>query len=187
MPRNSEQSDFEKGVIVDYHRNVRSLRDLSSELNIPKSTVAFVIKKWKVRDYCGNVLQPRRTMKRLKTEGTVNKEPRSGRLRFSSKRADATLTRLSRKNRYTSSATLAREWNESTSVITNSRTVCRRLCEASYKAQVPRKNTVLTKAMWEKLLEGAKVHKNWSISQWRQVIFSDENHFSLMCEKPGHV
>ncbi|GFT05307.1 hypothetical protein TNCV_123381 [Trichonephila clavipes] len=55
-PRNSEQSDFEKGVIVGYHRNDPFLRDISSELNIRKSTVTFVI-KWKASEDCRNVLR----------------------------------------------------------------------------------------------------------------------------------
>ncbi|GIY03019.1 hypothetical protein CEXT_423861 [Caerostris extrusa] len=46
MPRSSELSDFEKDII-GYHKCGRSLRDISSELKYPKSTVAYVIKKWK--------------------------------------------------------------------------------------------------------------------------------------------
>ncbi|GFT52948.1 transposable element Tc1 transposase [Trichonephila clavipes] len=41
MPRNSELPDFEKGVIVGYHRNGRFFRDISSELNVAKPTMAF--------------------------------------------------------------------------------------------------------------------------------------------------
>lgn len=128
-----------------------------------------------------------RLIKRFKTEGTVDKKPRSGRPRLSSKRADASLTRLCRKHRFASSATLAREWSESTSVIASSRTVRRRLREAGFKAHVPRRKPVLTKAMRKKRLDWAKVHKNWSISKWRQVLFSDESRFSLMSDKPAHV
>ena len=63
MPRNSELSDFQKGEIVGYHRNGRSLKDISKELNIPKSTVAFVIKKWKMSGKYRNVLLPGRLKK----------------------------------------------------------------------------------------------------------------------------
>lgn len=34
-------SDFEKGIIIKYHRNGQSVRDISSELNYPKTTVAM--------------------------------------------------------------------------------------------------------------------------------------------------
>ena len=63
MPRNSELSDFQKGEIVGYQRNGRSLKDISKELNIPKSTVAFVIKKWKMIGDCRNVLRSGRPKK----------------------------------------------------------------------------------------------------------------------------
>ncbi|GIY97129.1 major facilitator superfamily domain-containing protein 6 [Caerostris extrusa] len=48
MPRSSELSDLEKGIIIGYHKCGRSLTDISSDLKYPKSTVAYVIKKWKV-------------------------------------------------------------------------------------------------------------------------------------------
>ena len=57
MPRNSELSDFQKGKIVGYHRNDRSLKDIFKELNIPKPTVAFVIKKWKMNGDYRNMLR----------------------------------------------------------------------------------------------------------------------------------
>ncbi|GIY19762.1 transposable element Tc1 transposase [Caerostris darwini] len=55
MPRSSELSDFEKGIIIGYHKCGRSLRDISSDLKYPKWTVAYVIKKWKVSGDCRNV------------------------------------------------------------------------------------------------------------------------------------
>ncbi|GIX84657.1 transposable element Tc1 transposase [Caerostris extrusa] len=55
MPRSSELSDFEKGIIIGYHKCGRSLRDISSDLKYTKSTVGYVIKKWKVSGDCRNV------------------------------------------------------------------------------------------------------------------------------------
>ncbi|GIX90132.1 uncharacterized protein CEXT_35611 [Caerostris extrusa] len=55
MPRSSELSDFEKGIIIGYHKCGRSLRDISSDLKYSKSTVTYVIKKWKVSGDCRNV------------------------------------------------------------------------------------------------------------------------------------
>ena len=56
MPQNSELSDLQKGEIVGYRRNGRSLKNVSKELNIPESTVAFVNKKWKMDGDCRNML-----------------------------------------------------------------------------------------------------------------------------------
>ncbi|GIY38603.1 hypothetical protein CEXT_48791 [Caerostris extrusa] len=61
MPRSSELSDFEKGIIIGYHKCGRSLRDISSYLKYPKSTA--VTKKWKVSGDCRNVPRVGRPMK----------------------------------------------------------------------------------------------------------------------------
>ncbi|GIY15377.1 transposable element Tc1 transposase [Caerostris extrusa] len=50
-----ELSDFEKGIIIGYHKCGRSSKDISRDLKYPKSTVAYVIKKWKVSGDCRNV------------------------------------------------------------------------------------------------------------------------------------
>ena len=55
-----------------------------------------------------------RLIKRFKTEGILDKKPKTERPKLSSKRADATLARLRSKNRFPSSSILAREWNVST-------------------------------------------------------------------------
>ncbi|GIY67690.1 transposable element Tc1 transposase [Caerostris extrusa] len=49
MPRSSG-ADFENGIIIGYHKCDRFLRDISSDLKYPKSTVAYVIKKWKISE-----------------------------------------------------------------------------------------------------------------------------------------
>ncbi|GFV82538.1 uncharacterized protein TNCV_3983281 [Trichonephila clavipes] len=83
MSRNSELSDFEKGVIVGNHRNGRFLRDISSELYIPRSPLAFVIKKWKVGGDCRNVLRPHRPTKlRDRNRQVLSKEIRRNRTKL---------------------------------------------------------------------------------------------------------
>ncbi|GIY64437.1 hypothetical protein CEXT_321831 [Caerostris extrusa] len=63
MPRSLKISDFEKGIIIGYHKCGRSFRDISSDLKYPKSTVAYVIKKWKVSGDCRNVPRVGRSTK----------------------------------------------------------------------------------------------------------------------------
>ncbi|KAJ8897801.1 hypothetical protein PR048_003151 [Dryococelus australis] len=49
MARGTELSDFDKGVIVSCHLSGLSSRTIAWKVNRPKSTVAFVLRKWKVR------------------------------------------------------------------------------------------------------------------------------------------
>ncbi|GFX44327.1 transposable element Tc1 transposase [Trichonephila clavipes] len=80
MPGNLELYDIEKGVVIRYHINGQSLRDISSELNIPKLAVAFAVK---VKGDCLNVLRPSRSTKlRDKDQRVLSKEIRKQRLKL---------------------------------------------------------------------------------------------------------
>ncbi|KAJ8875702.1 hypothetical protein PR048_023601 [Dryococelus australis] len=52
--RCTELSDFDKGVTVGCHLSGLSSREIAREVNRPKSTVAFVLRKWKVAEHCAN-------------------------------------------------------------------------------------------------------------------------------------
>ncbi|KAJ8874282.1 hypothetical protein PR048_025127 [Dryococelus australis] len=72
IPR--ELSDFDKGVIVGCYLIRLSSRAIARKLNRPKSTAAFVLRKWKVDGHCANAARSgrppiltdrnRRTLKR---------------------------------------------------------------------------------------------------------------------------
>ncbi|GFX92939.1 transposable element Tc1 transposase [Trichonephila clavipes] len=93
-PRNSELPDFEKGIVVGYHRNGRFLRNISSEINIPKSTVTFVIKKWKVSGDYRNVLSSARPTKlRYRDRQVLSKEIQPQTIAPHNSRSSDTITR----------------------------------------------------------------------------------------------
>ncbi|MCJ8741001.1 hypothetical protein PDJAM_G00065590 [Pangasius djambal] len=47
MGRSQELSEFQRGTVVGCHLCHKSSREISSLLNIPQSTVSFIITKWK--------------------------------------------------------------------------------------------------------------------------------------------
>ncbi|GIY27970.1 transposable element Tc1 transposase [Caerostris extrusa] len=104
MPRSSELSDFEKGIIIGYHKCGRSLRDISSDLKYPKSTMAYVIKKWKVSGDCRNV-------------------PRVGRPTKLEDRDRRVLTREIRKNRTQPMALIREEFQQASGSIVSMNTI----------------------------------------------------------------
>ncbi|GIY63825.1 c-Maf-inducing protein [Caerostris extrusa] len=104
MPRSSELSDFEKGIIIGYHKCGRSLRDISRVLKYPKSTVAYVIKKWKVSGDCRNV-------------------PRVGRPTKLGDRDRRVLTREIRKNRTQPMALIREEFQQASGSIVSMNTI----------------------------------------------------------------
>ncbi|KFM59511.1 hypothetical protein X975_23094, partial [Stegodyphus mimosarum] len=104
MPRSSELSDFEKGIIIEYHKCGRSLRDISSDLKYPKSTAAYVIKKWKVSGDCRNV-------------------PRVGRPTKLGDRDPRVLSREIRKNRTQQMAFICEEFQQASGSIASIKTI----------------------------------------------------------------
>ena len=69
----------------------------------------------------------------------------------------------------------------------SSSTVRRRLIEKGRMARRPIKKQLLTKAMKAKRLDWAKRHKDWTINDWRKVLFSDESHFYVQGYNPSVV
>ncbi|CAI9614281.1 unnamed protein product [Staurois parvus] len=47
MGRSQELSEFKRGTMVGCHLCNKSIREISLQLNIPRSTVCGIITKWK--------------------------------------------------------------------------------------------------------------------------------------------
>ncbi|GIY15091.1 transposable element Tc1 transposase [Caerostris darwini] len=109
MPRSSELSDFEKGIIIGYHKCGRSLRDISSDLKYPNLTVAYVIKKWKVSGDCRNV-------------------PLVGRPTKLGDRDRRVLTKEIRKNRTQPKALIREEFQQASGSIVSMNTCMKHIC-----------------------------------------------------------
>lgn len=64
MPRSSELYDFEKRIIIGYHKNGgRFLRDIYSALNYLKPTATYMIQNWKVSSDYRNMVRVDRPKK----------------------------------------------------------------------------------------------------------------------------
>jgi transposase len=105
MGRSGELSDFERGLVIGCHISKKSVRDIETLLNIPKSAV-------------GNVIV------RLKREGTTTTKPRLGRPRLMT---DRDRRALKKETRRTSSETITREFRSATNCPGSTMTVRREL------------------------------------------------------------
>jgi len=54
----------------------------------------------------------------------------------------------------------------------------RRLIKAGRVTQIPLTKQLLTNKIKSKRLAWAKEYKNWTLADWKKVMFSDETHFS---------
>lgn len=83
------------------------------------------------------------------------------------------------RSRFSSSAELSSEVRERYGVTISASTVRRRLVAAGLRARRPRKKPVLSTKMRVARLNFAKQHQNWSINDWKRVIFTDESKINL--------
>ena len=58
-------------------------------------------------------------------------------------------------------------------------TVQRRLCESGLCGQIAAKKTLLRKSNKQKRFVWAKKHKEWTLDQWKSVLWSDESKFEI--------
>ncbi|KAJ8894292.1 hypothetical protein PR048_006907 [Dryococelus australis] len=103
--RGTELSDFDKGVIVGCHLSGLSSQAIARKVNRPKSTVAFVLRKWKVGGHCANAA-------------------RSGRPPILTDRNRRSLKHRIVKNRTQPMATIRREFHAATGESVSIGTLC---------------------------------------------------------------
>ena len=85
-----------------------------------------------------------KTLLQVKETGTLKDRKIFGRPQVSTSREDRALARINVQNRRLTSSHLKREWQDNNGVVSNARTVRRRLDEAALYGRVARKKPLLT-------------------------------------------
>ena len=120
-----------------------------------------------------------RFLRRFSQTGRLEQAKGRGRKAATTPQQDRFLTRLSLRNRFATSTELRRDMMEQSGANISARTIRRRLLNAGLAARCPRKKPLLTKNMTLAKLKWAKDHRDWTVEQWRSVIFSDESKFNM--------
>ncbi|KAK3573643.1 hypothetical protein QTP86_029970 [Hemibagrus guttatus] len=92
---------------------------------------------------------------------------------------------MSIENRWLTSSD-QQQWQTETGVKCTARTVQNRLLHAGLKSYKAKKKPFISEKQRRATLKFAKDHRNWTVADWSQVIFSDESNFQL-CPTPGLV
>ena len=117
---------------------------------------------------------------RYEDTGKMERKSGSGRPRKTTESDDRFLVVQCKRNRKKTAVELATTIkNEDNAPKVSPRTVRRRLTEAGYPARKARKKPLLTKRHRRDRLKWAKEHKDWTVEQWRNVLWSDEAPFTL--------
>lgn len=163
----SKLSDEERVKIVTLHEENFSNRQIAKKIGRNESTV-------------------RRFLKNYEETGLYKRKVGSGRKKVTNERTERILRRLSLRDRFKTAPKLRAELIETTGINVSLRTVQRRLNEIGLKACRPAKKPLLTASMKKKRYNWAKDKENWTIDEWKNVVFSDESKFNLIGPDGNH-
>ena len=160
MSRSQELSEFQCGTVIGCHLCNKSSLEISSLLNIPQSTVSGIKTKWK----------------RL---GTTATQPWSGRPRKMTERGQQMLRRIVHRGHQLSSESIATDLQTSRGLQINSRTVRRELHGMGFHGRAAASKPYISKCNAKRRMQWCKARHNWTLEQWRQVLWSGESIFSI--------
>lgn len=120
-----------------------------------------------------------RIVRRHNETGSYHRRPGQGRKRCTNQIDERFLRQRALRDRRVTSNLLKNELADVRNVVISSRTVRRRLREAELSNRRPAKKPLLTREHRVQRLNFARVHQNWTINDWKQVLFSDETRVSL--------
>jgi transposase len=151
--------DLKERVINDYNNGVK------------QSVIAT--------KYCLNKSVVSRLIKRFRERGHLQSIKKSGRPKKTTPRLDRAILNISKNDPFLSSRRIGAQIEETMGVIVTSRTIRNRLIEAQLFGRRPAKKPLLSNKNRKARLAFAREHLNWTMNDWKKVIFSDESKFNL--------
>ena len=161
MPKKRELTSDLRSQIIGLYRGMHTFGQMSKILEIPRSTVQSVVGKWR------------------STGSTLNLM-RSGRPRKLSLRDVRNLRKTIQRNRWGSLKKITEEFNNPLRANrVSSRTITLRMRELGFKSRKPVKKPLISESNKKKRLVFLSNHKYWGLSEWFNVIWSDESRYKL--------
>lgn len=122
----------------------------------------------------------RRIYKRVKETGTFKDKARSGRPSKINDRDRRHIVRLLQRNKVKNAEAIRKEADSTLGLKVCRNTIAKALNEAGYACRVKKKKPLLTEKHKQRRLAWAKEHRDWTVEEWRKVIWSDETAFLLV-------
>lgn len=149
-------------VIVNFYQRGLSYRKIADHLNCSKNMVYNAVKHFKTHNMTENV-------------------PRQKRPRKTTPQDDRRMVTLAKKDPFIGSVKIKGEvFGPESNTGVSARTVRRRLVEAKLVGRVARKVPLLKKEHKQARLAFARKYGHWTISQWKNVLFSDETKINMI-------
>ena len=158
--KKTECSNDLREVVIKHFLNGDSEREISSKVLIPRSSVNYMITKYKSMKCIGNMIG-------------------RGRKRKTTIHTDRIIQRKVKIDRRESSTFVKAELQTELNITISETTIRRRAHEIGLYGRVARKKPYLTKANRGKRLEYARTYRAKPLGFWNNVIWSDESKFNL--------
>lgn len=172
-----------RGKEISYHLRVKivtmfdigkKICEIVEETKCNRSAIRKIISKWKETRTVANIYK-------------------TGRPRVTNRREDRKIVNLVKQNPKTTAFKTAKQLEKDIGTKLSVSTIRRRLHEAGFKGQKPKKKPLLSKRNIRKRLDWAKKRVNWAQQDWSKVIWSDESKYcifgndgpSYVWRKPG--
>lgn len=140
MSKRRELTDFERGEIVGLSKGGFSQRNITKILDIPKSTVGEVIKKYN-------------------KVGLTTTASHSGRPKVLSERDSRHLVKIAKENRSNTLEEITENFNTSMAISVSTRTVQRILHKEGYSGHAAKKNLLFQKKITKNNMNGVVCEK----------------------------
>ena len=160
MVKSKELTKVARKQIEVLSKEGKTVREIAQQLGMPKSTVQD-------------------TLGRIKKHGVLKSLPRSGRKRKTTPRIDRKILTLAENSVRPNSIDITKQLRELELVNISHRTVRNRLHEYDLHGKALAKKPLLTKRHIAKRLAFAKQYQNWTVDNWKKVLWSDETKICL--------
>lgn len=164
MPRGKPLCVQDRATILALHTEGYSIRVIAEKLKIKKSTVHL-------------------TLRRHEQTGSLEDRDRPGPSRVTSRSDDQRIKLISKRNRRLTAPEIAAEFNRGRRKAISVSTVQRRLREADLHGRIATKKPLLRRGNRHKRLQWAKEHANWTVDDWKNVLWSDESKFEVFGQR----
>ena len=155
MARNKYSDQLREKIITDFN-NGESVTYIGKKFDIHHSVISRIIS-------------------RFRSSGSLTTVHKGGRPRKTSDRDDKAIIRLIKKDPFVSSKSIATQLSSNVTP----RTIQRRAVEGGLKSFRSAKKPFISRKNRQARIDFARQHINWTTTQWKTVLFSDESKFNL--------